>query len=295
MDELTIPYASHPSGEYVAPEMAAKGTEYRCPQCHDIVILKKGEVKRPHFAHKPTSECTGESVEHIVAKEWLRLAALDARPKRLIDLACCKCGQSTTLLFPGRFQKASVETEWIGSRRPDVMLHTTKRRMAVEVYRSHAVDGDKAIDLYEVPWFEVSAGSILANPFVWQCTQTNFVVECPACVHESRSLGEIKKEFGEFPRECRLVSCRHCRKETPFLLGYIDDLFLKSTYVHKFSVTRKKSSRSMRRVRGYSVRNSCIHCGGGMQTDYLGRSAYLWFQPYARMETTRFWIERVAN
>ena len=295
VNELTIPYAANPSGEYVTPDMAEKGTKYRCPQCDDVVILRKGEVIRSHFAHKSDSDCTGESVEHIVAKEWLRQAALDSRPKQLIDLECRRCGEKTKLLFPSRFVDASMEMEWVGNRRPDVMLHTISKRIAVEVYRSHAVDASKATDLTGAPWFEVSAESILANPFVWQCTQTNIVVECPACVHESHSLEKIKREIGEFYRECRLASCTSCGKETPFLLGDLDDLWPTSPYVHKFVVNRRKSRQSMRKVRGFSVRNSCIHCGQMQAGFYPGRSAYLWFQPYASMETTGFWLERVSH
>jgi competence protein CoiA len=45
---------------------------FLCPNCQQKVILKKGEIKLPHFAHKSKSSCNGfsdnESLEHIKIK-----------------------------------------------------------------------------------------------------------------------------------------------------------------------------------------------------------------------------------
>ena len=288
MDDLLIPYARNLFDAYVAPHDAFRGEIYFCPQCGEEVTLREGAKVRVHFAHKPNSECTGESIEHIVAKEWLRQAALDKKPKYLTCLVCCKCGGNTELLFPGRFAGATVETEWIGTRRPDVMLRTISGKFAVEVYRSHAVNESKAADLLGVPWFEVTAESILADAFVWKCTQSNLVVECPACAHESQSLKEIEELIGSFPLECKLSSCRYCGKETPFLIGNLDDLWPWSPYVHKYFTERRKDKRSKRTVTRFSVRNKCVHCGRMQPEFYPGRSALAWARPYATLGTTVF-------
>lgn len=44
---------------------------FACPGCHKEVVLKRGYIKRPHFAHSTLSDCrygTGESETHRLAK-----------------------------------------------------------------------------------------------------------------------------------------------------------------------------------------------------------------------------------
>jgi hypothetical protein len=51
--------------------IAQRGSEYRCPKCDGIVILKKGRKVIDHFAHKPPTDCswaTGETRAHLEAK-----------------------------------------------------------------------------------------------------------------------------------------------------------------------------------------------------------------------------------
>lgn len=50
-----------------------KTLEYRCPECGERVILKRGTKKVPHFAHEAHAAClnSGESIHHIRAKAWL--------------------------------------------------------------------------------------------------------------------------------------------------------------------------------------------------------------------------------
>lgn len=293
MNDLLIPYAKDFFGEYVSPNKAFRGQLYYCPQCGEEVTLREGERVRAHFAHKPNSECTGESIEHIVAKEWLRKSALDSRQKYLTGLTCCKCHGKTELIFQSGFVDATIEKEWIGNRRPDVMLHTINKKIAVEICRSHAVDDAKSVDLAGWPWFEVTAKSILNDPFVWECTQTNFIVECPICDHESQSLNLIQSEIGKFPRLCKLTTCFHCKKETSFLIGDVSDLFPASPYVHKYFV--KKPKRSGYASTGFSVRNRCVHCGRAQPENYPGRRALLWVQPYAKVGVTRFAINSIQR
>jgi hypothetical protein len=47
---------------------------YSCPACSDAVVLKRGRVKVPHFAHQPGADCSAsepESVAHLRAKLFL--------------------------------------------------------------------------------------------------------------------------------------------------------------------------------------------------------------------------------
>lgn len=59
----------------VARDCEDRTLSYTCPDCGMPVILKKGKVKTPHFAHKDNFlSCdfgANESESHIKAKDWL--------------------------------------------------------------------------------------------------------------------------------------------------------------------------------------------------------------------------------
>lgn len=65
--------------QYIFANEANRSLHYSCPGCKKRVILKKGQVKIPHFAHLKKEECTsfseGETEEHIKGKmdlyNWL--------------------------------------------------------------------------------------------------------------------------------------------------------------------------------------------------------------------------------
>lgn len=58
---------------------AERGQNYACPVCATPVILKRGSIVVPHFAHTPRSQCwltRGESLRHLTMKAqvgaWLQ-------------------------------------------------------------------------------------------------------------------------------------------------------------------------------------------------------------------------------
>lgn len=58
-------------GTRVYATRAEKGGNYRCPGCAAEMILRKGEVRIHHFAHRPEITCgwgTGETEAHLEAK-----------------------------------------------------------------------------------------------------------------------------------------------------------------------------------------------------------------------------------
>ena len=71
MTNLQIPYAYTPNKTPMSPEVAEKGQDFSCPICENKVVLKRGDVRRPHFAHKPDTGCSGEGVDHKVAKQMI--------------------------------------------------------------------------------------------------------------------------------------------------------------------------------------------------------------------------------
>ncbi|CAI2616949.1 hypothetical protein AKUA2003_09270 [Apilactobacillus kunkeei] len=60
----------------VSASEAKEGIKYYCPLCKEALILKRGDVNTPHFAHYQNSKCLiamedGESNEHLMGKEQL--------------------------------------------------------------------------------------------------------------------------------------------------------------------------------------------------------------------------------
>jgi competence protein CoiA len=96
---------------------AERGPDYECPNCHRILILRKGSIVIHHFAHKPPVNCSWASEEtkaHLAAKKTL----LEA--------------------FRARGLRAEVEVQVLstaGDRRADVLVWSPdeKSRVAIEV------------------------------------------------------------------------------------------------------------------------------------------------------------------
>ena len=58
------------NGDRVIARDAIKKSKFFCPSCHEELILKKGDIKIHHFAHKAESIClyAGESLDHLSTK-----------------------------------------------------------------------------------------------------------------------------------------------------------------------------------------------------------------------------------
>jgi competence protein CoiA len=99
----------------------AKHTErsenpFFCPECNKEVLLKKGEIREHHFAHKPPVDCLygqGETQEHYAAKN----AIYDA----LFNHSQCR--------------KCAIERRLKGVR-PDISLYIRNIPVAIEFQRS---------------------------------------------------------------------------------------------------------------------------------------------------------------
>lgn len=90
---------------------------YLCFCCRQMVILRKGGIKAPHFAHQPPATCeygTGESEEH----------------RR------CKIAIYEALRSHPRVTKCEMERD-LGSVRPDVSAYINRVPVAIEVQVSN--------------------------------------------------------------------------------------------------------------------------------------------------------------
>lgn len=87
---VKVPLALAADGRVGFPGSAVRGADWRCPGCDKRVVLKRGAVLQPHFAHHVTTGCSGgESIQHRATKEWI--VANMSNPDFRITDRCHEC------------------------------------------------------------------------------------------------------------------------------------------------------------------------------------------------------------
>lgn len=179
MNSLKIPYALTQNKDIVNPRMANKDDEFFCPQCDSAVILRSGEINRPHFAHKKDTECSAESVRHVTAKKMIIYAwknpadMMHPRHDRFspsgvfIFRKCRKCekGAYGNILVGDIGVIDDVKDEvGVGNYRVDVgFMSCGIPEFAIEVVHTHRVPREKWNDFtdWEFPCVEVECEHVL--------------------------------------------------------------------------------------------------------------------------------------
>jgi hypothetical protein len=190
-----------PAGELVPARKAKGEVGYRCPGCGGPLLLRKGEIRSAHFAHKPDAHCAAETALHSGVKHWiaaiLRKRLGDRRrgvPK--IRVPCSgkglpkaggfqtRCpGQAWFPLGELEFDQVEVEGATAEGLRPDVLLLLKGvPALGIEVRVTHAVDESKAARSSH-PWLEVDAMQVIGAPRAWKpCQQSHpWTGLCRAC------------------------------------------------------------------------------------------------------------------
>lgn len=218
MGDLLIPRAITFVDEVeklIVPAQAQKGHELKCPECLNVVVLRRASrdesgsiIRRTHFAHLADlhdSTCsggTGEGQVHKTAKllvlqaiqEWMTGDGL--RPHFTYK---CSCGHELRryLPFVPSFAKAEYVLEC--GRKPDVFVSDRDQLGAIEILKSHRIESEK-IDLYSSDlswWIEVEADPVLEDPSRWVVVRSSFKREehCPHCI-ESK-VNDLKRQVKE--------------------------------------------------------------------------------------------------
>lgn len=182
MKDPKLIYVIHGGAMHHVSEFAGQPVKHRpevlCPGCNSPVILKLGEKKTHHAAHKPDSLCLltrPETVLHLNTKVYLHSQLLSAR-ELYINQYCtgwiapkigyyegghreCRGNSTWKILWLSGWDRAEMES-FIESRKPDVVFYRDGRPVAaIEVRATHAVDEQKRIDLERlgIPWLEIEA------------------------------------------------------------------------------------------------------------------------------------------
>lgn len=98
MSNLKIPVAKdEETNTYISPSNAEKKRKYSCIECKETVYLRRGAVKRAHFAHTTnTPHKGGEAAKHFYTKLWVMVNANN--PNFSIVSTCPDCSQLHTII-----------------------------------------------------------------------------------------------------------------------------------------------------------------------------------------------------
>lgn len=183
---IRIPFALDKYGQLIGINDAEKGRKYFCPSCRDVVIVRKGEIKVHHFAHKMNNLCGQETAVHKIAKMLIQKrfsqwkAGQTTAP--IMNRACQICGKKTAQTFPDKVEREDLEVGLSNGSIADVALIGTGKPIAViEIRVTHAVDEEKAITL-PVPFIEVDGYKVLEQQDCLEpIVDTFFPFSCSAC------------------------------------------------------------------------------------------------------------------
>jgi len=169
---LAVPFAHDIEGNEVLPTAGRKGELYFCPDCTGQLIFRKGEIKKPHFAHKTiprVCDFLRETEKHYRAKLAVAAAINSRQPAKLIRI-CTQCRKSIiTQPIPPKVKQASLEYTLPSGHRADVALLDEKGQLlaVIEIMETHRVDDDKAKALQDIRWAEFLADSVI-NSLEWK-------------------------------------------------------------------------------------------------------------------------------
>jgi hypothetical protein len=217
MTNLQIPYAYTPNKTPMSPEVAEKGQDFSCPICENKVVLKRGKVRRPHFAHKPDTGCSGEGVDHKVAKQMIYLMYL--RTVRTVMMSvtthrrCPNCSQGALFCQTPQYDGVACEVD-VGRHRVDVaLLRNGKPVSGIEVRDTHPVDDAKWEALAELgfPCIEVESKDVI---YMWEYDLKSWRQAIPKLPIPMRlDLKAIKHNLYLFNEQLRRIYCDECDKD----------------------------------------------------------------------------------
>lgn len=162
------------TNNYVYPRNATKDNEYKCPDCKQDLILKKGIQLAAHFAHKSDSKCTyhdkpNESQIHKDAKLQLKYIIENKIPLTILR-KCYKCEHIDEYKIPLKINEIShiVEEFTLNpldkySKKVDLFYRYRNNyddygiNYIFEICHTHKTKEDTRPE----PWYEINATKLI--------------------------------------------------------------------------------------------------------------------------------------
>lgn len=141
----------------------------QCSNCESQLVLKLGDVRAHHAAHRSGVICATASSEgalHMNVKMYL-WKVLQGASRILVTQPCScvpgrECAATRRQVWASDWSEVTVEHR-LGQTRPDIVLQANGRAVAaIEVFASNRVSREKARLLagLRIPWLEVRAQDI---------------------------------------------------------------------------------------------------------------------------------------
>ena len=197
---VAVPVAVDAGGRLARPEKADPGESYRCPGCGSEVVLRSGDKRRAHFAHRKGESCSPDGVLHRSAKMRL-VEVLDAwidgsGPRPCISRDCRRhgCDGGVVQDLPGGITQVRAEMRLPSGRIGDVVLLRDGVPVAVVEVLATSRVGEVKSSALRIPWVELRARDILDRPYWWVAVQDGLLpFDCPRCA-DRRSAADSKRE-----------------------------------------------------------------------------------------------------
>jgi hypothetical protein len=210
------------TGEYSLADYAIKSREYTCPQCNQKLILKKGNIKRHHFAHYSQELDCGfynvnrasefnrihEGLLHKTAKIMLKQILEEAIGKSIYVFRNCatqQCDNYEPIHLWNINENTSFELEYMLKHenrniRPDLTwLDKNEVKYIFEVYDTSKTKEYNRPEGME--WFEFKAEDIIqrfkegkfnGDEIQFSCMRD--IIKCDHCVKVERIILRNKLE-----------------------------------------------------------------------------------------------------
>jgi hypothetical protein len=194
------------ANKYTSPQEANKLCDYKCVECDQKVIFKKGKIRVPHFSHYAHSNCTyydhpNESQIHKDAKmrvvSWLKKGIpikISKNCNQCRHPTQCNVEYSVDDLFEMEY-RFDIEKLY----RADVAILNVEHQLKyiIEIKNKHKTDENRRPD----PWFEIEAEEIMQKEFLNSIELTDVrSFECKICKEEPMIRQQLLIPFSDFAK-----------------------------------------------------------------------------------------------
>ncbi len=180
-----------------------------CPVCGKELIAKKGDEREHHFAHRNNSNCkyAYQTSLHLAAKEVLKQEKRIMLPPVILSFpgSCTSFKISDSIMLD--IDNVELEKHF-GSIIPDVVISKGNKKLFVEIYVTHKVEGDKIAKIRDagISTIEVDLSKIdhavskaeLANIFIKRDVKKKWVY--------NRKCEEYREKIFENADKRRIIS-----------------------------------------------------------------------------------------
>lgn len=199
---VKIPYALDDKKNLIKIDEAEKKNKYFCPYCHVPVIVRKGNIRVHHFAHKSNDVCSQETAVHKIAKLLIQKRITNWKnnraPSPQFYRHCQICNQKEPQPLPNKVEKADLEVLLPNGYIIDVALMSEEIPIAaIEIKVTHAVDNIKASSL-SIPFVEIDGFEVLNHEHLYNPLRDHFKpYTCSECKKRLRNYIDRARKYAQ--------------------------------------------------------------------------------------------------